>query len=69
MVDLSYAGIVSHFARLNAEAVAAGEEDDVVPFSDVEYYANAILVEFEELADCPTAEEAIKIAERMAAGE
>ncbi len=69
MMDLTYGGIVSHFKRLNADAEEAGELDDVVPFSDVDYYANAILVEFELDGDCPTPEEALKIAERMAAGE
>lgn len=46
MLDINR--VYSHFKRLNDDAEAAGEFDEVIPFSDVDYYAGAIQTEFEE---------------------
>ena len=45
---LDFDTVRSHFKRLNDDAEAAGCFDEVIPFSDVDYYTDAIQTEFEE---------------------
>ena len=45
---LDFNRVREHFKRLNDDAEAEGCFDEVIPFSDVDYYTDAIQTEFEE---------------------
>ena len=46
MLDINR--VYAHFKKLNDDAIAECAFDEVIPFSDVDYYADAIQTEFEE---------------------